>query len=167
MSLSSEGIEKLNCYPTHTRMFLLMLMALVLGACVSKPVSIVSEEEVLDSETISATGVAAADKLLSQGESLRLSGDYAGAANQFERGIRMAPRSASLYLALAKTRLAMQDYRNAQQMAQRAVSLLPSKPKGAEQTTKAEAWLVVAQAKEKSGDKEGANRARENAQAVW
>lgn len=46
-------------------MFLLMLMVLVFGVCVSKLVFIVSEEEVLDSEIIFVIGVVVVDKLLS------------------------------------------------------------------------------------------------------
>lgn len=149
-----------------------LLLAVTLGACAIQPTQTpteeISEDTLLESTTApSATGIPAADAMLSQGEALRLSGNYAGAANQFERGIRLAPRSASLYLALAKTRLAMDDYRNAQQMAQRAVSLLPSQPKGSDQRNKAEAWLVIAQAKEALGDRSGADQARANAEAVW
>src|SRR5690606_19913503 len=64
----------------------------------------------------SSTGVPAADSLLREGKAQHQRGQFANAANNFERAIRMAPRSPALYLAMAKTRLAMQDYNNAIQM---------------------------------------------------
>lgn len=147
---------------------ILIGLAVLLAACSSQPISpTMSDAEIIGSQSSLMTGVAAADSLLRQGESARSKGDYAVAVNHLERGIRMVPRSAPLYLALAKTRLAMGEFHPAKQMAQRAVSLLPAKPKGAQQTAKAEAWIVIAQAKEKLGDAQGAQQARANAQAVW
>ena len=146
----------------------LMLVVLGLSACAVRPVPTdISDADLIESESSLLTGVPAADNLLQQVESARQRGEYAVAVNHLERGIRMAPRSPSLYLALAKTRLAMGEYGSAAQMAQRAVSLLPATPKGAEQTAKAEAWIVIAQCREKGGDYQGAERARANAQAVW
>lgn len=143
-------------------------LVLVLNACaVSTVTTDISDTDLIERESSLLTGVAAADTLLQQGEDARRGGNYAAAVNDLERGIRMAPRSPSLYLALAKTRLAMGQYGSAAQMAQRAVSLLPATPRGAEQTAKAEAWIVIAQAREKQGDQAGAARARANAQAVW
>lgn len=147
---------------------LLWVLVLGLSACaVQRVPTDISDAELIESESSLLTGVAAADNLLRQGEEARRAGDYANSANNLERGIRMAPRSPSLYLALAKTRLAMGQYGSATQMAQRAVSLLPATPRGAEQTAKAEAWIVIAQAREKQGDISGAERARAQAQAVW
>ncbi len=146
----------------------LMLLALWLSACAVKPVPTdLSDTDLIESESSLLTGVPAADNLLQQGESARRRGEYEVAVNHLERGIRMAPRSPSLYLALAKTRLAMGQYGSAAQMAQRAVSLLPAAPRGAEQTAKAEAWIVIAQCREQHGDQQGAESARANAQAVW
>lgn len=146
----------------------LVLLVLSLAACAVRTVPTdISDADLIGSESSLLTGVAAADNLLQQGERARQQGDYSAAVNHLERGIRMAPRSPSLYLALAKTRLAMGQYGSATQMAQRAVSLLPATPHGAEQTAKAEAWIVIAQAREKEGDVDGAEHARANAQAVW
>lgn len=109
-----------------------------------------------------STGVTAADVLLREGKALYQRGDYSSAANNFERGIRMAPRSSALYLALAKTRLAMGDNNNAIQMANRAISLLPA-GSGAAADARADAWSVIAEAKEASGDRNGAAAARQKA----
>jgi len=147
---------------------ILCVLVLALAACTVRTVSTdISDIDLIESESSLLTGVPAADDLLNQAEDARRAGDYSAAVNHLERGIRMAPRSPSLYLALAKTRLAMGQYGNATQMAQRTVSLLPAKPRGAEQTAKAEAWIVIAQAREKQGDFDGAERARASAQAVW
>ena len=102
----------------------------------------------------SSTGVTAADSLLREGNALHQRGEYSGAANNFERGIRMAPRSPALYLALAKTRLAMGDNTNAIQMANRALSLLPSGSWAADDA-RTEAWTVIANAREAQGDRTG------------
>ncbi|MAR91433.1 MAG: hypothetical protein CML06_11230 [Pseudomonadales bacterium] len=151
------------------RSLLLALVLLVMAGCalqVGPPPA--TEEELLSGESVLSTGVAAADQLLQQGEQARQRGDYAAAVNDFERGIRLAPRSPALYLALAKTRLAMAEYGRAGQMAQRAVSLLPAQPRSrAEQTARAEAWIVIARVREQQGDTQGAERARAEAQAGW
>lgn len=109
-----------------------------------------------------STGLPAADALLREGRSLHQRGQYANAANDFERAIRMAPRSPALYLALAKTRLALQDYGSAIQMANRALTLLPGDGWGVSDA-RADAWNVIAEAKEASGDLRGANLARQKA----
>ncbi len=149
------------------KLIMCLIVCASAGCAVTQAPTTMTEEEILEQETELTTGIPAADQLLKQGEQLRSDGDYAGAANAFERGIRMAPRSASLYLALAKTRLAMGDAHNAQQMAQRALSLLPAQPKGAERTAKAEAWMLIAEARDALGDNTGAEMARKNAQQTW
>jgi len=145
---------------------LVMWVLLLAGCAVSTVDTEMSDAELIGRESSLLTGVPAADNLLQEGESARQRGDYETAVNSLERGIRMAPRSAALYLALAKTRLAMAQFNNASQMAQRAVTLLPAAPQGAELTAKMEAWIVVAQAREQQGDSAGAQRAREHAEAL-
>ena len=108
------------------------------------------------------TGIPAADALLREGRARYQNGQYANAANQFERAIRMAPRSPALYLALAKTRLALQDYNSAIQMANRALTLLPGEGWGVSDA-RADAWNVIADAREASGDSRGAMLARQKA----
>lgn len=108
-----------------------------------------------------STGVTAADALLREGRMLHQRGDFGAAANSFERGIRMAPRSAALYLALARTRLAMGDNSRAIQMANRAISLLPAG--GVGDSARREAWLLIAEARDASGDHGGATVARQKA----
>lgn len=146
---------------------LMLLMTMVLGGCaVSTVDTSISDEDLMKTESSLLTGVPAADKLLQQGDAARQQGDYSGAVSYLERAMRMAPRAPALYLALAKTRLAMGQYNSASQMAQRAISLLPAAPQGVEQSAKVEAWLVVAQARENAGDADGGKQARERAREI-
>ena len=120
--------------------------ALVLSACATQPIPTeMDQEQLIEAETELSTGVAAADALLKLGEQARLNGDYASAVNHLERGLRLAPRSAALYLAMAKTRLAMGDQHRAQQMAKKALSLLPAKPRGPERVVQIQARGVMEQ----------------------
>lgn len=113
-----------------------------------------------------STGVSAADALLREGKSYHSRGQYANAANNFERAIRMAPRSPALYLALAKTRLALNDYNNAIQMANRALSLLPSEGWGVDDA-RADAWTIIADGRAATGDQKGSAAARAKAREYW
>lgn len=113
-----------------------------------------------------STGVSAADSLLREGKTYHQRGQYANAANNFERAIRMAPRSPALYLALAKTRFALNDYNNAVQMANRALSLLPSEGWGVSDA-RADAWTIIADSRAASGDNKGASAARAKAREYW
>ena len=114
----------------------------------------------------SKTGVSAADALLREGRTYHSRGQYANAANNFERGIRMAPRSPALYLALARTRLALNEYNSAVQMANRALSLLPREGWGVSDA-RADAWNIIADSKEAAGDRQGAATARAKAKEYW
>lgn len=113
-----------------------------------------------------STGVSAADALLREGKAYHQRGQYANAANSFERAIRMAPRSPALYLAMARTRLALNDYNNAIQMANRALSLLPSEGWGVSDA-RADAWSIIADSRAASGDRKGAEEARARAREYW
>ncbi len=122
----------------------------------------VRKAPVVASYSENSTGVSAADALLREGKSYYQRGEYASAANSFERAIRMAPRSPALYLALAKTRLALNDYNNAIQMANRALSLLPSEGWGVDDA-RADAWNIIADGRAAAGNKKGADEARAKA----
>lgn len=113
-----------------------------------------------------STGVTAADALLREGKAYYQRGQYANAANNFERAIRMAPRSPALYLALAKTRLALNDHNSAVQMANRALSLLPGEGWGVDDA-RADAWTIIADGRAAMGDQKGAEAARAKAREYW
>jgi len=114
----------------------------------------------------SSTGVSAADALLREGKAYHQRGQYANAANNFERAIRLAPRSPALYLALARTRLALNDFNSAIQMANRALSLLPGEGWGVADA-RADAWTIIADSRDASGDSKGAAVARSKAREYW
>lgn len=113
-----------------------------------------------------STGVSAADALLREGKAYHQRGQFANAANTFERALRMAPRSPALYLALAKTRLALDDHNSAIQMANRALSLLPNEGWGISDA-RADAWNIIAESRAASGDRKGAEAARTRAREYW
>ncbi len=108
----------------------------------------------------STTGIAAADRLYSEGEQLRQQGQLAAAAEHFERGLRIAPRSAALYLGLSRVHLAEGHSDKAQQMAQRSLSLNPGGDSQQHKNWRIGALEVVAQAKSLAGDLEGSAVAR-------
>lgn len=114
----------------------------------------------------SSTGVSAADALLREGKAYHQRGQYSNAANTFERALRMAPRSPALYLALAKTRLALNDHNSAIQMANRALSLLPNEGWGVSDA-RADAWNIIAESRAATGDRQGAEAARTRAREYW
>ena len=124
--------------------------------------SSVRRAPVVASYSDNSTGVTAADALLREGKAYHQRGQYANAANNFERAIRMAPRSPALYLALAKTRLALNDYNNAIQMANRALSLLPREGWGVDDA-RADAWNIIADGRAAMGDYKGSDVARAKA----
>ncbi|MFN4263185.1 MAG: tetratricopeptide repeat protein [Thioalkalivibrionaceae bacterium] len=88
-------------------------------------------------------------------------GDLRTGAAQLERALRIAPRDAELWLALAKVRFQQGDAAQAEQMGLRAVQLAPNQAQ-----VKREAWEVIAAARELRGDRSGAEQAREAARAL-
>lgn len=88
-------------------------------------------------------------------------GDLRTAAAQLERALRIAPRDAELWLALAKVRFRQGDAAQAEQMGLRAVQLAPTQP-----AVQREAWEVIAAARELRGDRAGAAQAREAARLL-
>lgn len=145
---------------------LLLVIVCFLSACAGTPSASNSTPYASLSST-SVTGVSAADALLEKGNALLEADDFSGAANHFERGIRLAPKSAALYLALAKAQMSLNQYKQAEQMANRAVSLVPSNPNAAERQTKIEAYVLVARSRQQAGDQAGSKAAMMKAQSLW
>lgn len=135
--------------------WLLASMMLFLSGCSSMMIS--PEPATMDAgqATMAVTGVSAVDKLIAKGDSQRRQGEYAQAAATLERALRLAPGSGAGYLALSRVRLDQQAYREAQQLAQKSLSL-----SGDSRRIQREAWLVIAQARESLGDFQGAQQAR-------
>ena len=99
--------------------------------------------------------------LLDSAQNQRLEGNYEQAAAALERALRLEPRNAMLWHRLAQVRLSQGQWRNAIDLAAKSNSLA-----GGERSLQASNWLVIAQAKERQGDRDGAQAARAHIEAT-
>ncbi|MDX1693826.1 MAG: tetratricopeptide repeat protein [Ketobacteraceae bacterium] len=111
--------------------------------------------------TTAVTGVGAVDKLIARGDEQRRQGDYQQAAATLERALRLSPGSGAAYLALARVRLDQAHYREAQQLAEKSLSLSAESRRA-----QREAWLVIGKARRQLGDIQGAERAEMKAGSI-
>ena len=88
-------------------------------------------------------------------------GRYANAAASLERAIRLEPRNARLWQALARLRLQERDYAQAENVALRSNSFARG-----DAALRGENWSIIAEARERRGDSEGARSARELAKRI-
>lgn len=88
-------------------------------------------------------------------------GDLNAASASLERAMRIAPREPQVLHQLAQVRLAQGDAAQAEQLAQRALSYADGRP-----TLQASLWQLIAEAREKQGNRSGAEQARERARVV-
>ncbi|TVP90224.1 MAG: tetratricopeptide repeat protein [Pseudomonadaceae bacterium] len=88
-------------------------------------------------------------------------GDLNAASASLERAMRIAPREPQVLHQLAQVRLAQGDAAQAEQLAQRGLSYADGRP-----TLQASLWQLIAEAREKQGDRSGAEQARERARVV-
>lgn len=138
-----------------------VVVAINLTGCTSmvltpQPSSVDSEQA-----TQATTGVSALDKLIAKGDSQRRQGQYAQAAATLERALRLSPGSGAAYLALARVKLDQRHFREAQQLAEKSLSLA-----GQSLYTQRQAWLVISHAKRQQGDINGANHAAKRAREL-
>lgn len=140
---------------------LILLMALLLAGCSSLMVAPQPATMEADQATVAVTGLNAVDKLIAKGDAQRRGGQYAQAAATLERALRLAPGSGAAYLALARVRLDQQQYREAQQLAQKSLSLAADS-----RSAQREAWLVIGKTRESLGDIQGAQQARSRARGL-
>jgi predicted Zn-dependent protease len=103
-----------------------------------------------------APGPAASLQL--EAEAALAAGDPDRAATLLERGLRLEPRNASLWLSLARARDAEGDEAQAEQLALRAVREAGSQPE-----LQRRAWTFIVQLRERRGDSAGADTARRRA----
>ncbi len=85
-------------------------------------------------------------------------GDHDNAATLLERALRMEPRNAELWHALAATRLRAGDDQQAEQFALRSLGLTADRGDLRERN-----WLLIAQARAQRGDTAGSQAARQQA----
>ncbi len=92
--------------------------------------------------------------LLQQADSLAASGQLDRAAASVERGLRIAPKDASLWQKLARIRLEQGKYHQAESMAKKSIALARGRP-----GMIADNWKLIAEARQARGDAVGAQRA--------
>ncbi|EXJ15107.1 hypothetical protein D779_1661 [Imhoffiella purpurea] len=102
----------------------------------------------------------AAQALANQAEQQRQSGDYTGAAASLERSLRIAPREAYLWNRLARVRMEQGQTVQAGNLASRSNDLA-----GSNGDVKRDNWRMIAEAKRRAGDADGASDAERRANA--
>lgn len=85
-------------------------------------------------------------------------GDLGNASASLERAMRIAPREPQVLYRLAQVRLAQGDAAQAEQLAQRGLAYAADRP-----TLQAGLWNLIAEARDKQGNRSGAAEARERA----
>jgi len=149
---------------TGWRLGIVMALGLGLIACsVAPPVGEVAPppQEATPPLVSAAQGNPAVLALLDSAQNQQQAGNYEQAAAALERALRLEPRNAMLWHRLAQVRLSQGQWRNAIDFAAKSNSLA-----GGERKLQASNWLVIAQAKERQGDREGAQAARARVEAT-
>ncbi len=103
----------------------------------------------------------AALALAAQSDEAMAAGDLRLAGLQLERALRIAPRDAGLWSRLARVRLQQGAFQQAERMAQRSLQL-----GSADRGLALANWRIIAEARERMGDAEGARRALEEVQRL-
>ena len=96
--------------------------------------------------------------LLTTAQQQQGGGDLNGAASSLERAQRIAPREPQVLYRLAEVRLAQGDAAQAEQLARRGLTYA-----GGRAELQAGLWDLIAQARERQGDPQGAAQARQQA----
>jgi hypothetical protein len=94
--------------------------------------------------------------LLTTAQQQQGSGDLNGASSSLERAQRIAPREPQVLYRLAQVRLSQGDAPQAEQLARRALTYANGRP-----DLQSSLWTIIAQAREKQGDAQGAAQARQ------
>jgi hypothetical protein len=99
--------------------------------------------------------------LLTTAQQQQGGGDLNGAASSLERAQRIAPREPQVLYRLAEVRLAQGDAAQAEQLARRGLTYAGGRPE-----LQAGLWGLIAQARDKQGDPQGAAQARQQARVT-
>jgi len=99
--------------------------------------------------------------LLTTAQQQQASGDLNGASSSLERAQRVAPREPQVLYRLAQVRMAQGDAAQAEQFARRGLTLANGRP-----ALQANLWELIAQARAKQGDSQGAALARQKAKVT-
>ncbi|QHF41203.1 hypothetical protein PS893_05327 [Pseudomonas fluorescens] len=99
--------------------------------------------------------------LLTTAQQQQASGDLNGASSSLERAQRVAPREPQVLYRLAQVRMAQGDAAQAEQFARRGLTFANGRP-----ALQASLWELIAQARAKQGDSQGAALARQKAKVT-
>ena len=99
--------------------------------------------------------------LLTTAQQQQASGDLNGASSSLERAQRVAPREPQVLYRLAQVRMAQGDAAQAEQFARRGLTFASGRP-----ALQANLWELIAQAREKQSDSQGAALARQKAKVT-
>ncbi|WP_223454879.1 MULTISPECIES: tetratricopeptide repeat protein [unclassified Pseudomonas] len=99
--------------------------------------------------------------LLTTAQQQQTSGDLNGASSSLERAQRVAPREPQVLYRLAQVRMAQGDAAQAEQFARRGLTFANGRP-----ALQANLWELIAQAREKQSDSQGAALARQKAKVT-
>lgn len=148
----------------RSRITALLAWTLVLGGCATAPQwptpgpSASAPSPSAPPAPPASAPVGPAAGLYQEAEAAMTAGDTDRAATLLERALRLEPRNATLWLALARVRDAEGDEAQAEQLALRAV-----REAGAQAALRRQAWSLIAQLRERRGDSAGADAARRQA----
>jgi len=137
---------------------LISLGSILLGCAVAPPVDESGpqhQETSLAPPSSAPPGNPAVIALVETATSQQQAGHDEQAAAALERALRLEPRNAMLWHHLAQVRLSQGQWRDAIDLASKSNSLA-----GGERGLQSSNWLVIAQAKQRQGDREGAEAAR-------
>lgn len=108
----------------------------------------------------SRTIAAPVQALLNTAQQQRANGDLNGAASSLERALRIAPQEPQVLYRLSEIRLMQGDAAQAEQLAQRGLSYSSGRA-----GLQAGLWDLIAEARDKQGNSQGAAEARQKARA--
>jgi len=160
----------------HHRWWVVAPLVIALAACAVAPSSSRRSVPSAPGETASgefAPGAGAAAErwsafttnpavvaLLDRAEARDEAGLYEQAAAALERALRLEPRNAMLWHRLARVRLNQGQWQDAVELAAKSNSLATGNP-----DLRGLNWAVIAEAKERQGDRQGAREARNRMEA--
>lgn len=133
---------------------LVVITALLAGCAVRGPETAPTEPMTASVELEGSPAMS----LLQRADAARQQGETTAAERYLERALNIAPDSSWLYMTLADLRLFEGDARGAEGFALKALRLAPDYPQ-----YRADLWEMVATARERQGNKSGADEARRHA----
>lgn len=143
------------------RLVQITLLAVLLAGCAVRPPDSGSDEPQAPMTAAQELDSSPALALLERSDQARSEGRNAAAERYLERALTMAPSSSWLYQSLADLRLSEGDARAAEGLALRALRLSPKHP-----GYRADLWQMVATARDRQGNSEGARQARDKARTL-